>query len=174
MPLRPTLPFDHDCCAGPIDALRQILRLAQRPDVDDARRAAGAAAVDADANVAVRHPFLRIDHLPILIFVGRTSRHVRLVGAHAHPLVLVKILEQQPLAVGPIGHDHGIFAVGDRPVDVAAQDDAVFHFDRHVPVDPHSIADFAFFTVFHGLLGLRFAVDNYWAAAMRRPSRSNR
>src|SRR6185437_9872864 len=47
--------------AGPVDALRQVLRLAQRPDVDDAGRAAGAARVDTDADIAVRHPFLRVD-----------------------------------------------------------------------------------------------------------------
>jgi hypothetical protein len=160
--------------AGPIDALRQILRLAQRPDVDDAKRATRAAAVDTDANIAVRHPFLRIDDLPVLIFVGRAGRHVRLVGAHSPPLIGVEIFEVQPLAVGPISHDHGIFAIGDRPVDVASQHQAVFHFDRHIPVDLHPVADFTFFTVFHGLLDVRFAVDNYRASAIRRPSPSNR
>jgi hypothetical protein len=141
--------------AGPVDALRQVLRLAQRPDVDDASRAAGAAAIDANADVTVGHPFLRIDHLPALILVGRAGRHVRMIGAHAPPLIGVKVLEVQPLAVGPIGHDHRILAVAGRPIDVASQNDAVVHGDRHVPIDPHSIADFTFLAVIHASLDLR-------------------
>src|SRR5512139_3629996 len=49
--------------AGPFDALRKVEGLLQRPDVDHPRRTARAAAVDADAGIAVRHPFLGVDHL---------------------------------------------------------------------------------------------------------------
>src|SRR6186997_155348 len=49
--------------AGPVDADREVLRLAQGPDVDHARRSTGAAAVDSDADVAVWHPFLRVNNL---------------------------------------------------------------------------------------------------------------
>src|SRR5262249_48397433 len=135
--------------ARPFDAEREILRLAQRPDVDHAGRAAGAAAVDAHADIAVRHPLLRIDHLPALVLVGRAGGHVGLVLAHALPLLAVEVLEVQPLAVGSIGEDHRILALFDRAIDVATQHDAVIHFDRHVPVDPHAVADFADFAVAH-------------------------
>ena len=43
----------------------------------------------------------------------------------------------------------GYLPVLDRPVDVAAQHEAVVHLDRHVPVDPHAVADFADFAVAH-------------------------
>jgi hypothetical protein len=136
--------------------LRLIVRLAQRPDVDHAGRAARAAAIDADADIAIRHPFLWIDHLPALILIGGVGRHVGLVGAHPVPLAFVEILEMQPFAVGPISHDDGIFPLGDRPVDVASQHQAVVHLDRHIPVDPHAIADFALFAVVHELLDVVF------------------
>jgi hypothetical protein len=87
--------------AGPLDALRQILRFAKRPDVDHTGRTSGAAAVDADHDIIVRHPLLRVDHLPALILVGRTGRHVGADFAHPLPLLAVKIVEVQPLAVGP-------------------------------------------------------------------------
>ena len=186
--------------AGPIDALRQILCLAQRPDVDNTGRAACAAAVDTDANITVRHPFFRIDDLPALIFIGRIRRHVRLIGAHAIPLAFVKIRKVQPLAVWPQGHDHRILAFGNRSVDVAPQYQTIFHFDRHIPVNPHTIADFSLFTVIHGLLGVRSDLFLDWhtisvgrgckirtqgfrvnsqpqhhvPASIRRPSASNR
>ena len=62
---------------------------------------------------------------------------------------MIEIVEVQPLAVGAIGQDHRIAARLDRPVDVAAQDGAVVHLDRHVPVDPHAVADFADFPIAH-------------------------
>src|SRR5665647_1003224 len=144
--------------AGPVDALRQILRLAQRPDVDNTGRAPGAAAVDTDTNVFVRHPFFRIDDFPALVLVGRTGRYVRLVGAHAPPLVRVKIIEVQPFAVWSVSHDDRKLAVGDRPVDIAPQYQPIVHRDRHVPIDSHAISDFSFLTVFHGPLDVRFAL----------------
>ena len=56
---------------GPFDAVVEVLGLARRPDLHHARRAAGAAAVDADADIAVGDPLLGIDDLPVLILVGR-------------------------------------------------------------------------------------------------------
>src|SRR5712691_2927859 len=164
--------------ARPFDAVRQVLRLAQRPDVDHAGRAAGAAAVDANADIAVRHPFLRIDHLPALILVGRAAGDVRVVLAHALPLLGIQVFEVQPFAVGPVGQDHRILAPLDRPVDIAAQHDAVVHLDRHVPVDPHAVADFADLAIAHGCVSPPPTATNfcaagpYWDAgspAMRRP-----
>src|SRR5262249_32029128 len=138
--------------AAPFDALGEILRLARRPQFDVAGRAAAAARIDAHAGVAVRHPFLRVDHLPVLIFVGRPVGYVGVVFHHAPPRGLVAVLEMEPLAVGAVGHDHRVFAALDRPEDVGTQHDAVLHRDRHVPVDLHPVADFAHFAIGHGCL----------------------
>src|SRR5213075_2817577 len=130
-----------------------------------AGRTPGAATVDADDDIIVRHPLFRIDHLPALILVGRAGRHVGADFAHPLPLLAVEIVEVQPLAVRAVGHDDRIAALLDRPVDVAAKNDAVVHLDRHVPVDPHPIADFADFAVahFHFPRRYRFATIVYGA-----------
>src|SRR5439155_2040166 len=62
--------------AGPLDALIEILRLARRPHVEIAGRTPGATRVDAHAGIAVRHPLLRIDQLPVLILVARALEHL--------------------------------------------------------------------------------------------------
>src|SRR5215470_5033020 len=62
---------------GPFDAVVEVLGLAGREVVDYARRAAAAARIDAHAGIVVRHPFLWIDHLPVLILVGRARGDVR-------------------------------------------------------------------------------------------------
>ena len=69
--------------------------------------------------------------------------------AHQAPLEAVEVFEMQPLAVGPVSHDDGVLAIGHGAVDVAAQDQAVIHGDRHVPVDLHAITHFAGFAVAH-------------------------
>src|SRR5262249_23443026 len=56
---------------GPFDAVVEVLRLARIVMVELARRAAGAAAVDTDADETVRHPLLGIDHFPVHVLVGR-------------------------------------------------------------------------------------------------------
>src|SRR5882757_4138610 len=56
--------------AGPFDTLIEVARLPGREMIDMAGRSSGAARVDAHADVAMRYPLLRVDHLPILIFVG--------------------------------------------------------------------------------------------------------
>ena len=60
--------------ARPLDAVVEVLGLARRPHVEIAGRAAGAARIDAHDRVAVRHPFLRIDQLPVLVLVARALR----------------------------------------------------------------------------------------------------
>ena len=166
--VQPDLAVRPGLHAGPFDAKRQVLRFAQRPDVDDAGRAAGAAAVDAHDRVAVRHPFLGIDHLPALVLVGRAGRNVGMDFAHPVPLLLVEVREVQPLAVGAVGQDHRIPALLDRTVDVAAQHQPVVHLDRHVPVDPHAVADFADFAIAHG--GFLPGYFSHIAAARRLSS----
>src|SRR6185295_8149549 len=61
----------------------------------------------------------------------------------------VEVVEMQPLAVGAERHDHRVFAIGEGPVDVAAEHDAVVHRDRHVPIDAHAVTDLAYFAVVH-------------------------
>src|SRR4051812_30056082 len=92
----------------------------------------------------MRHPLLRIHNLPVLVFVARPRGHVRVLARHPFPRAWVAILEGQPLRIGPIAENDGITAVFDRPKNVRAQHDAIVHCDRHVPIDPHAVADFAF------------------------------
>src|SRR5258708_6040316 len=56
--------------AGPFDALIKVAGLASRKVIDIPGRSSGAARVDTYADIPVRHPFLGIDHFPILISVG--------------------------------------------------------------------------------------------------------
>ena len=44
---------------------------------------------------------------------------------------------------------HRVTAFLDRPEHVAAQHKSVVHRDRHVPIDPHAVADFADLTIAH-------------------------
>src|SRR5262249_38655900 len=60
--------------AGPFDAVVEVLRFARRPDLEIAGRAAGAARVHAHDGVAVRHPLLGIDQLPVLVLVAGAFR----------------------------------------------------------------------------------------------------
>ena len=62
---------------------------------------------------------------------------------HAAPLIGVEILEVEPLAVRAVGQDHRLLARRERAKDVGAKDEAVVGPDRHVPVDPHAVADLA-------------------------------
>ena len=55
---------------GPFDTVVVILGFARRIMVDKARRAARAAGIDTDADIVMRHPFFRVDHFPILVFVA--------------------------------------------------------------------------------------------------------
>src|SRR5207237_5553406 len=77
----------------PLDAVVEIARLARRPDVDDAGRAPRAARVDAHAHIAIRHPLLRIDELPALIFVARAFEHLGRRLDQARPVGFVALLE---------------------------------------------------------------------------------
>src|SRR5262249_58262715 len=85
----------------PLHAVIEVLGLAGRPEVEVAGRATGTARVDADADVAVGHPLLGIDHFPVLVLVRRACGHVRMLLDHAAPLVGVEILEVQPPALPP-------------------------------------------------------------------------
>src|SRR5207249_10838313 len=58
-------------CARPLDALVEVVDLAQAVAVHDTGRPARAARVHADHDVAVRDPALGVGDLPVLILVGR-------------------------------------------------------------------------------------------------------
>src|SRR5262245_34681251 len=79
--------------ARPFDALVKVLRLARRPYVEIAGRAAGAARVDPDAGIAVGHPFFRIDELPVLILIAGAAQYFRRGFDQARPVALVALLE---------------------------------------------------------------------------------
>src|SRR5262249_53576710 len=98
---------------GPFDAGREILRLARRPRVEKTRRSAGAARVDPHAYVAVRHPTLGIDQLPVLIFVGRALLDLGTGLDDPQPGMFVAFLETAALGVGTVAQDHGKFAGSD-------------------------------------------------------------
>src|SRR6186713_876773 len=130
--------------AGPFDALVEVLRLALAPDVEVARRVAGAAGVDAQTGIAVRHPFLRIDQFPVLVLVARAFQDLRRSFHKPVPKALVAFLECEALGVRAIAQDYWVAALGGRPEDIGAKNDAVVHGDRNIPIDAHSVADFFF------------------------------
>ena len=129
--------------AGPFDAVVIILGLARRERIDEARRAAGAARIDAHAGVVARHPFFRIGDFPALIEIAGAGGDVRMLFRHALPGARIAVLEGKPLGVRAVGQDHRVAAFGDRPEHVGAQDEPVVHGDRHVPVDAHAVTGFA-------------------------------
>ena len=128
--------------AGPFDAVVEILGLARREMIDEARRHAAAAGIDPHAGVIMRHPFLRIDHFPALIEIARTGGDVGMLVRHALPGARIAVLEGETLGIGPVAQDHRIVAVGDRTEHVGAQHEAVIHRDRHIPIDAHAVARF--------------------------------
>ena len=129
--------------ARPFDAVVEILGLARREMVDHAGRAAGAAGIDAHAGIVVRHPFLGIDDLPVLVLVGGVCGDVGMLLDHALPGARIALLEGEALGVGAVAQDHRIFAGLHRPEHVGAQHEAVVHLDRHVPIDVHAVAHLA-------------------------------
>ncbi len=96
--------------AGPFDAVVQILGLAHRLRIEEARRAAGAARIDAHDGVTVRHPFFRIDDLEVRVFGAGAFEHVGMHRDKALPGILPAILEREPLAVGAVAQDDGVAA----------------------------------------------------------------
>src|SRR5690348_10869496 len=128
--------------ARPLDAVVEVLGLARGEVVDEARRASAAAGVDAHAGVIVWDPLLRIDHLPVLIEVARSGRHVGVLVHHALPRARVALLERQALGVGTIAQDHRIAALSDGSKYIGLEHQPVVHPDFDVPIDPHAVAHF--------------------------------
>ena len=107
--------------ACPLNAIVKILCLARRPHLHAAGRASGAARVHAYAHVAIRHPFLRIDDLPVLILVAGAGGHIGVCRDHAIPHALEAFLERKPLGIGAMRHDHRVFSFCHRTKDVGPQ-----------------------------------------------------
>ena len=148
--------------ARPLDAVVEVLRLARREVIDETRRAAGAARIHAHARVAVGHPLLRVDDFPALVEVARAAGDVGMLGDHALPGARVAVLEGEALRVRAVGEDHRVAALGDRTEHVGAQDEAVVHRDRHVPVDAHAVADFGSSQPTLELQRLAIGDSRYW------------
>src|ERR671923_2119291 len=70
-----------------------------------------------------------------------------MLRGHELPLVRIAILEGEPFRVGTIAQDDRIFSIANWSENIGAQDEAVIHRDRHVPVDAHAVPCFR--AVFH-------------------------
>ena len=112
--VEPDLAVPPSLHARPFDAGVEVVCLARREMVDEARRAAGAARIDAHAGKIVRNPFLRIDHFPALIEVARAGGDIGMLVRHALPGARIAVLEGKTLGVGAVAQDHRIAAFRDR------------------------------------------------------------
>ncbi len=139
---------------GPFDAVVKILGLARRKMVDVAGRAAAAARVNTHAGIVVRHPFLRIDDLPVLIQVAGAGGDVGVLLGHALPGARIAVLEGKTFGVGAVGEDHRVASVLDGAEHIGAQHEAVVHLDRDVPFDAHVVAHLG--AVLVGFAGSRY------------------
>jgi len=85
----------------------------------------------------------RVDDLPALVLVARARRHVRVLPGHPLPRTRVAFLKCKTLGIRTVSQNYRVPAALHRPIDVGTQDQAVIHRNRHVPVDPHAVPDFA-------------------------------
>ena len=129
--------------AGPLDTLVKVARLARREVIDESGRAACAARIDADADIAAWDPLFRVDDFPALVAVARAVRDVGVFGDHSLPRARVAFLERQTLCVGAVAQDDGIASCLGRAEYIRAQREPVIHRDRGIPFDAHPIAELA-------------------------------
>jgi hypothetical protein len=92
-PAQPDLSVTPVLYAGPLDALVEVSRLSCRQGVDDAGRAPGATGVDPHDRIPVRHPLLRVGHLPGLVQVRGAGRDVGVLLDHAFPCARISLAE---------------------------------------------------------------------------------
>ena len=85
--------------AGPLDALVEVSRLARREVIDITGRSAGSPGVHAYTDIAKRNPFFRVNHFPVLVFIGRSERDVRVTCDHVLPGARIAFLKGQSLRV---------------------------------------------------------------------------
>ena len=134
----------------PLDTRIEVAALAGRPRFQAPWRASGAAPVNADAGIPVRHPGLRVDHFPILITSARAACNLRKGRDHLLPGGGIAFLEGETLGIGPIAHNHRKGTASNRAKHVGAQHDAIVHHDRRVPFDQHAVTPFNPMRVLHG------------------------
>ncbi len=127
---------------GPFDAFVDVAGFPRRPRIEEAGRTPCATRIDPQADIAVRHPLLRIDQFPDLVFVGRAFRHLGKRRNHALPGTLVAVLKREALTECAIGENDRVLFVVVWPEYVGPQHDAIVHRNRHVPVNPHPVSDF--------------------------------
>ena len=128
---------------GPLDAMIDVLRLAHAERLEIAGRTAGAAQIDAHARIAVRHPFLRIDDFPVLVFAAGARRDVGMLRDHLLPAGRVAVLEGKPFPIRAVAENDRVASLGDRAEHVGAQHETVVHDNRQIPVDAHAVAHLA-------------------------------
>ena len=128
--------------ARPLDAEVKIAGLSRGEWVDISSRPAATAGIDSHTDVPIRHPFLRIGRLPILVLVGRTFGHIRVLGRHPPPLIGVPFLEGEAFCIGAVAQDHGILAFLRRTVNIRPKHQAIIHRDRNIPVYSHPVSNF--------------------------------
>ena len=124
----------------PLDAVVEVARLPRRERIDEAGRAAGAAGIHPHAGIALGHPFLRVDHFPVLVAVAGPGCDIRVLGDHALPGARITFLEREPLGIGAVGEQHRTRPGSGRAEDVRAQYHAVVHRDRDVELAVHAVA----------------------------------
>ena len=127
---------------SPFDAVVNIYCPTLRPRIEISRTTAAATRVDPYANIAVRDPFLGIDHFPVRILIRRALGRFGIATRHSPSGRRVALLKGQSLAESAVGQDNGISVVVTRPEDVGAQHDTVVHLDWYVPFDNHAVAFF--------------------------------
>src|SRR6185295_20134225 len=117
----------------PLDAIVDVLRLAGAVVAEKAGRAAGAARVDADADVAVGHPLFRVDHFPVLVAVRRAGENVGVLARHDLPGGLVAFLEREALAIGAVAQQRRVLAAVVGSENIRPQHQPIVHGDGHIP-----------------------------------------
>jgi hypothetical protein len=104
--------------AGPLYAIVEILGLLWAPERHISRGGTSTPGVDTNTDIALWHPFFRINHLPVLILIARVGGHIRILLCHTVPGCLVSLLKGEALAVGAITHDDRILSRLDGPKDI--------------------------------------------------------
>ncbi|MCY1557832.1 hypothetical protein D9M68_947140 [compost metagenome] len=92
----------------------------------------------------MRHPLLRIGDFPILVFVGASGHHVRMLIGHSLPGTGIAFLERQSFGIRPARDEHRVPSLALRAKDVGSKHKPVIHLNAEVPVNPHAVSNFAF------------------------------
>src|SRR5450759_5538183 len=119
--------------SGPLDAPVNVVRLAHGFWIEESGRSARAACVNAQANVAVRYPFLRIHYLEGGVFGAGALGYLWKDRRESVPGRLPAFLKGEPFPIWPVAQYDGISAVAERAENVSTQNGAVVHFDRRIP-----------------------------------------